>query len=161
MKLMPGENVLWETSSDAEKITLTDRRIRKHVKSTGSQEVTGIFLEHVTSCRQEYISHPFLIVFAIVAAVGGIIALARGMDAMGVFLMVLGVVFIVLYFTTRFNQLAFASPSGKITYRIFGNKVDDATEIIEEVEEAIHYRRLTMSQIVQAQSEVIRLPVGL
>ena len=145
MKLVSDETVLLE--SDTKELVLTTHRIRFQTKKSGRATVISIMLEELCSCGITHTSYPFLVVLAAIFFIGGI-ALGSLLDeaswaiASGI---ILGVLFIIVYFVTRKGVFSLASGGATINTSPSGMSYDNMVKFIDDVEVAKNGRLLYLN----------------
>jgi len=136
MKLLPGEQIILQ--SEPKSVTLTTFRIRSEHDTTGSGEVISILLEEVASCALKRSSRPVFLVLAALSFLASFMIASGTYNGPSIIFMgaIIGVIFVVLYFTTRRQLLEIASAGAVIRKNAVGMKMETAIDFIDAVEEA-------------------------
>ncbi len=129
-------------------LTLTSHRVRMKSGRWGSGLFTSIMLEELKSCQLRWSSHPWLLVLAGLAALGGLASSFSGGEGAGAGAavgIVAAVVFGVIYLLTRRHVLSLASGGAAIVVSVGGNS-DALRDFIHNVEEAKNERYLLLAK---------------
>ncbi len=134
-KLFPNEEILVESNNKS--IILTNRRMIQNQSNNGYTIYKNIMLEHIKSCVNST-SHNimYLILAGITLLISGYVYTQVSIQAAFVALIAV-VVLVILYFTTRKNVLAIASPSCKIIFEVNNMKREKTIEFIYKIGLAI------------------------
>ncbi len=135
MALFPEEKEI--TSAVGKAIQLTTHRIQGWYGAKGSEYYVSIMLEKVTSVQLREISSPGLLVVGFVVLLGGLLLIpATGEPAMGL-VGLLGVIFIVLYFTSKYHRVSINGYGGvRIHFMWKGKNKADIMRFLDQVEYA-------------------------
>lgn len=138
--LLDNEQII--TQSDGNPVSLTNLRLRYNDTQWGKAHIISFLLEKVSSVEIHYRSKTFLLIIAILAIAGGLIAGANGDEEFIGIGLGAGLLFIILYFVSRRLYLTISSDSGdKIHFHIKGMKRDKVLNFINQLESAIRQRR--------------------
>jgi hypothetical protein len=133
MKLHPEEQKLGEFGS----LTLTSHRIRKaggyDWKRRRTREMASIRLEHITHCQITSTDQPLLIVMGILLILAGAIG-ARVNPAFFVFGLVLGVMSIIGYITSRHSEIEISSPTLPLREIMLRARLEEAKDFVHMIE---------------------------
>jgi uncharacterized membrane protein (Fun14 family) len=135
MNLFPDEKVVVEANDKI--VTLTTHRICYEQKEWGKSQNINIMLEHITSSENRYTSNIFFLIL-------GVIGLALGYVRFEVVLV--GVLFLVLYFLSRKNVVYVSSPSSTIKINVNGMKRERVLEFIDRIEQTKHQRLMSLNK---------------
>lgn len=139
MNLLPGERII--VTSEAKELTLTTHRLRWDSRRWGEAQVTAIMLDELCSCEVTSVSQPILLILAALAAIGGFVIQNIAAIAIGI---TLAVVLLVVYLTCRRQAVALRSAGAAITTKTEGMSLQDAIDLIDEVEAAKNARYLLL-----------------
>jgi hypothetical protein len=132
MDMLLGERVL--TGTPGAGLVVTTHRVRHYASAMGSGTVISIMLNNIASCGILYMSQPWLLALAGLAAIG-FLTLSDGMQTVSALAAVgLGVA----YFMTRRQILSIASAGSTIRCEAGGLGEDRAIRIVDLVEGAMH-----------------------
>jgi hypothetical protein len=154
MHLLQNEQILLE--SDAKTLRLTTHRVRYHSTSWGSADLVSIMLEEVSSCGMLHRSFPILLGLAGLALVlflggqfGGQQAASAGISGPEIRAgAILGaILFVILYFATRFHVLSIRSAGDAIRIRMSGMTTERVMHFIEQIEAAKNARLLRLTAV--------------
>jgi hypothetical protein len=138
MKLMEDEQKITELLKG--QLTLTTHRVRYESKIGGDSCLTSIMLEDLCWCDMIYRSNLVWLVLGIVVIV---ISIVVGMSyAYAMAGSLLGIVFLIAYFSGRGCIVALASAGGKMKFDIKGSSFQDIAHFIDRVETAKNQRYL-------------------
>ena len=143
-KLMPDEKVVLQ--SEAGTLILTTHRIRHQTESFGDARIISIMLEELASCAMARTSYPlFLVLAALCAAVGLLLTVANRGDAapLGIGL-VLALIFIILFFSSRQEIISLASAGATIRVSTSSMKKGESKHFIDTTESAKNERYLLL-----------------
>jgi hypothetical protein len=102
MQLFQDERII--TSADGEVITLTNYRVRSsNSYKWGQHSTTSIMLEKVSAVQATSISYPWLLIVAGICALAAISMMIQGGQPETVIPVVLTVVLMAIYFSSRKN----------------------------------------------------------
>lgn len=146
MNLMQGERILFESPSKV--LTLTTHRVRYEMSTAGGAVLKSIMLEELASCSMTRTSNPILLVLAAICFILGFISATSGREE-GAFIIgiVLALVFVVAYFSTRRQVVALASAGATIYVAISGLSQEAIRQFIDQAEAAKNSRYLLGSGI--------------
>ena len=146
MNLMANESVLFE--SEGKSLILTTHRVRYQVEAFGNASIRSIMLEELASCALVRSSNIILLVLAGISFVLGLLVAAGGRRMEGALILgvLLAVVFVVAYFTSRRQVLALASAGTTIMVNTQGIKLEVVKEFIERTEAAKNARYLLLAR---------------
>jgi hypothetical protein len=131
---MTGEQTVLE-SADGD-FVVSSHQVRMTRERLGSSEHTSIPIESITSYEVDYDSNPLFLGLALVGA--GIVGWGLAAGAPGAALIggIAAAVSTLLFFLWRERTLSVASPSDSIDVRLKGVPLDEAIDVIEEIEMA-------------------------
>jgi len=147
MNLLPNETILRESSGKS--LALTTHRIRFQTETFGSAQVQSIMLEELASCALVKTSQPLLLVLAgLCFLVGLVFAGSAGRDSGGVLIisLIIAGVFVLAYFASQQQVIAFASAGTTIRVNTKGMKLEIAKDFIDTAEQAKNARYLLLAR---------------
>lgn len=141
MELLPNETLLLE--SDTQTLKLTTHRVRYESRHGGEVEIRSIMLEELASCEVMRSAKPILLVLAAVCLLLGGLAAAQNSQS-GALLggVIVGLIFVVLYFATRQQFLVLASAGASIHVNARSMKLETLRGFVDAVENAKNDRYL-------------------
>jgi hypothetical protein len=131
--LLPNEKILMQSEKNI--LTLTTHRIRRETKGGGHSSVVSITLDAVASCELITTSVPVFLVVAVLAAIGGLVALPKEVG-IGIGAFFAAIALVVVYFITRRAVLKISSAGDDIVQPTRGMSHEAMIEFIEAVERA-------------------------
>ena len=138
MRLMDKEEKIAELLKG--QVTLTTHRVRYERKIGGDPCLTSIMLEDLCWCDMVYRSNFILILLGImVSIISVVVGFIYSYAFTGI---LLGLIFIVAYFSGRGSILALASAAGKMKFEVKGVGFQDIVDFIDQVEDAKNRRYL-------------------
>lgn len=134
--LLSGEELVLQSPNNV--VILTTHRIRYHATSSSDSHLVSIPLEKVSSCEVKYQSNPVLLVLGAVAVVFGLIGFNQlGGVTIAAPVLTLGVILIIVYFTSRRHIVSIASDGGaRIGFATNGMKRETVVSFINGIEKA-------------------------
>jgi hypothetical protein len=108
--LLPGEHVI--TCSHDRILTLTNQRVQYHGGSGGNTKFTSITLDSVASCGLTTSTQPLLLILGLIIAFGGLLGMSESSEG-GTFGLIVGLVFVVIFFVTQSAALLVCSTGGE------------------------------------------------
>lgn len=145
--LLKGEELISQSANNV--VTLTTHRIRYNATNSSQSHLVSMMLEKVSSCETRYQSWPVLLVLGAVAILLGAFSLQRlgGPEVPGLAIVV-GLVFIVAYFTTRKHIVSIASDGGsRIGFVTTGLKREAVVAFVNGIEKAKNERVERLHQL--------------
>lgn len=146
--LLGGERLLNQSSNNI--VVLTTHRIRFNDTNSSHAHLVSIMLEKVSSCEVRYQSWPVVLVLGVVLGLfGGFALLQRGSgQEVGILALVLGLVFIIAYFTSRKHIISISSDGGaRIGFETKGLKREAVVTFVNEIEKAKNQRVLQLGGV--------------
>jgi hypothetical protein len=139
MTLLPDEKILAE--SNIKGLTLTTHRVRFKASGTRQIDFASIMLEQVASCSAAHRSSPLLLALAALALLTGIILQQENSRAINslqilVFGVVVAVVLVILYLSSKYQVLTISAAQGSIKVRMSGTDTKNAEGFIDALESA-------------------------
>ena len=135
LDLIPDEHVIFERRREG--LTLTSHRVLYQTQVGGQTHTVSIMLEDLCSCSASRTDFwALLIVGAVFAVLGIIIAFVATQAGFAVGGIVLGVVFLLIYFGSRRTTLALASAAAVIRVSTSGMKPAEIAELVRQVAQA-------------------------
>ena len=136
MDFMTDEKTLLE--SDDKSVLLTTHRVRQQLKSSGKDEIVGITLEAISSCRLTRDTKPPLLWASGILFVLGIgsESLPSPEKAISIPLVVISIILLVAYVLTRRQIIEVASSGAVINIDAKRISLDQAVRFIDAVEKA-------------------------
>jgi hypothetical protein len=102
-------------------------------------------LEHITSCENHNITKNWLLIMAGLCLLIGLLSGTNGgLEVFGP----MGVVFGILFWSTRQNVIIIGSPSTKMLINVNGMKRQSVLDFINDIEQTKHKRVLTINNKV-------------
>lgn len=145
MNLLPNETVLRESSGKT--LVLTTHRVRHTTQGTGNVSVRSIMLEELASCALFKTSQPIFLIIAGICSVLGLLITLSGRSAEPLIgALILGGIFVIIYFASQQQTIAFASAGTTIRINAGGMKLEAAKEFIEIAEQAKNARFLLLTR---------------
>lgn len=138
MNSLHGETILRE--SKGRNLILSTHRIRYQSENFGSAQVKSIMLEELASCALVRTSQPIFLVLAGVCFFIGFLMASRNGEGVLLVSLVIAGVFVLFYFLSQQQVLAFASAGATIRVNTKGMKLEDAKEFIDHAEAAKNSR---------------------
>jgi hypothetical protein len=141
MNLLPQETLLLE--SDNKTLKLTTHRVRYEASAGGEMQIKSMMLEELASCAVTRTSQPILIVLAVVCLlIGGVVSAQNNQPPAIIAGVVIGLIFVALYFGTKQQFLALASAGTTIRVNAKGMKVETIRGFVDAIEGAKNDRYL-------------------
>lgn len=138
--LLDNEKVI--TQSDGNVITLTNLRLRYSDSQWGKAHIVSLLLESISSIEIHFRSKTILVILAVLAIIGGLVAGANGEEEFIGAGFGTAVVLIILYLFSRKHYLTISSDGGgKIHFHTKGMKREKVEDFINQLESAIKNRR--------------------
>ena len=127
--LIPDEHILRE----GEGYVLTTVRLR----SANNRFVKSVMLSEVTSCRIEYVEHPFWVLLAVLLAMAGMVLSNETHSGAPAFIAIaMAVVMIFAFFQTRSGLVRVASPTLYIDITFTSTDSEEMLALVDLVEQA-------------------------
>lgn len=142
MMSLPGERLLYESPTG--KLKITTHRVRYERQSGSTATIKSIMLEEVASCSMIRKTYPWLLIFAAICFLGGLLLAFSGWMAGLVFGLILAVILGFAYLLSREQVVAIASGGTTIFVNTQVWASNDVRELIEKVEAAKNARYLVV-----------------
>lgn len=140
MKDLQGERMLLEANNKV--FTLTTHRVRYAVAGRGQARVVSLMLEAVTTCELTHTTYPLVLAVAALFLVGGALISNNSSDSSPLIGgLLIAAVLVTVYFVTRRQVLRVASPSSHFDLLLTGMSLDNATAVIDSIQQAQDARR--------------------
>lgn len=137
IKLFEDEKIVSQSEHRLVELTLTTHRICYEYSVWGNSYNQNIALEHITSCENKYASQ---IAFAILSVICPIFGFSVGTEISISIGFVLFLVFAIIYFLTRQNNIIVGSPSTRMKIDVKGMNKEKILDFINLIEETKHKR---------------------
>ena len=141
MTLFTDENVILE--SDTKEVILTSHRISQKISGASTTRTKSIMLEHITSCHTYHKS-------SLIALLSGslfiILAFLIGGTSEKFISTIIGVAFILYYFSSKRSEIQISSPSTTISMKVDKMPQKSVEHFIDKVENAKHTRMLAVTK---------------
>ncbi|KAA9327224.1 hypothetical protein F0P96_18500 [Hymenobacter busanensis] len=135
--LLDGEELIRHTPNNV--VVLTTHRLRYSAANSSHSRLVSMMLDKVSSCEVRYESQPGLwVIGSLFAILGGMALFAGGtIQLFGVLAIVLGLVLIVAYLSTRRHIVSITSDGGtRIGFETKGLKREAVIAFVNEIEKA-------------------------
>ncbi|RFP66401.1 hypothetical protein D0N36_03370 [Hymenobacter lapidiphilus] len=135
--LLNGESLITQSPNNV--VMLTSHRIRYNAASSSYAHLVSMMLEKVSSCEVRYQSHPGLLILGLLVAGLGSLGFAGNGDtqAMAMAAIVIGLVLVLVYFSTRKHIVSIASDGGsRIGFETKGMKREAIVAFVNAIEKA-------------------------
>src|SRR5258706_12943157 len=109
--LLEGEEII--TQSDENIVTLTNVRIRYTDTEFNQAHIISIMLEKISSIEMHYSSQIYFLIIGIITVAFGIITATNGTNTYGALAIVVGLILVGLYFSSRKYMLTISSDGGE------------------------------------------------
>jgi hypothetical protein len=130
--LFKNESVI--TRSENDEVILTTHRVRH--KKSGTSSMITMMLDSVSSIRVRYESQPILILLGIGCLVGAGILSTQTDGTYAVLLLILAIVFILLFLSSRRHVISIASSSASIDFQTKEMKREKVLDFVNNLEQA-------------------------
>lgn len=142
ISLFPDEKIISESNDKS--VVLTSHRICYEYKSWNKSYNQSIMLEHITSCENYSRTRIIFLILGIIVICSPFILIGGfnghlGSQEVAMFIIV-GIVFLLLYWFTRKNIIVIGSPSTKMNIRTTRMKRQKVLDFINLVEQTKHTR---------------------
>jgi hypothetical protein len=138
--LLDGEEII--TQSDENIVTLTNFRIRYTDTQFNQAHIISIMLEKISSIEMHYASQIYYLLAGIIVSAFGIITTANHTNEYGVFAIIIGLILVGMYFSSRRYLLTISSDGGgKINFQAKGMKKETILDFVNKVEKAADKKR--------------------
>ncbi len=138
--LLEGEEII--TQSDSNIVTLTNLRVRYTDTEFNQAHIISIMLEKISSIEMHYSSQMYYLMIGVIVSAFGIITTTNGTNQYGILAIVIGLILVGLYFSSRRYLLTISSDGGgKINFQAKGMKRDVILDFVNKVEKATDRRR--------------------
>ncbi len=133
MKLLQNEEILVSTNEDI--VLLTNHRITMKDEVWGKSFKISIFLEDISSVETHYKSNIIFLIIGVILAIGGLLMSAEG--DMGVAGLIVGGIFIALWWFSRKHLVTISSDGGKaLNFAVEQMTDDKIEEFVTKIQEA-------------------------
>lgn len=141
--LFPDEIIVSSSSNDT--VVLTTHRICYEHKEFGRSYNQSIMLEHITSCENHSVSkYSFLMIAGVLAVLSLVIGSNRNKDEAAL-AFAAAIIFAILFWFTRRNQIVIGSPSTKMLINVTGMRREKVLSFINTIEQTKHRRVLSIN----------------
>lgn len=138
--LFNGEEII--TQSDSNIVTLTNLRIRYSDSELSKAHIISILLEKISSIEIHYSSQILYLIIGVIAAGFGGFAMMNGTEDYGALIVIVGLILIALYFSSKRHLITISSDGGgKINFQAKGMKKESILDFVNKVEKATDNRR--------------------
>jgi len=139
--LLDNERVILQSDDDI--VSFTNFRLRYTASEFGKAHIASILLEKISLVEVHYRTKTIYLILTLFAIVGVLIAeidnMSGGLSEAGI---VLGVLFIILYLTSRKHVVTILSDGGgKINFHTKGMKQEQVLDFVNKLESAMKQRR--------------------
>jgi len=147
MNLLPQESILKESSGKS--LVVTTHRVRLQAETFGGARIQSIMLEEIASCALVKSSQPLFLILAGVSIVISLLAggnARRDSGSVIVIGVIIAAVFVLVYFVSQQQVIAFASAGTTIRANTKGMALEVAKDFIHTAEHAKNERYLLLTK---------------
>lgn len=139
--LLDNERVILQSDDDI--VSFTNFRLRYAASEFGKAHIASILLEKISLVEVYYRSKTIYLILALFAIVGVLIAeINRASGEFSKAGVVIGVLFIILYLTSRKHVVTILSDGGgKINFHTKGMKQEQVLDFVNKLESSMKQRR--------------------